>query len=105
MSRASGLIAVAAAGLTAAGVARLAYAAANRRPPGGARIWSRTNHRGEAVTLLEGPAVAAGAIAGALAQACLGPARPAAAISLLARLTSSASCSSVRPSRSGTRSH
>src|SRR6266571_4020935 len=61
------LIAVAAAGATAAGAARLAYSAANRRPPGGPKMWSRTNHRGEPVTLLEGPAVAAGAIAGALA--------------------------------------
>src|SRR6266568_6159121 len=60
------LIAVAAAGATAAGAARLAYSAANRRPPGGPKMWSRTNHRGEPVTLL-GPAVAAGAIAGALA--------------------------------------
>src|SRR5262249_10113943 len=40
----------------------------NRRPPGGPKAWSRTNHRGEPVTLLEGPAVAAGAIAGVLAQ-------------------------------------
>ena len=71
MSRARGLIAVAAAGVTAAGAARLAYAAAKQRPPGGTRTWSRTNHRGEPVTLLEGPAVAAGAIVGALAQAGL----------------------------------
>ena len=84
MSRARGLIAAAVAGVTAAGAARLAYAAANRRPPGGTKTWSRTNHRGEPVTLLEGPAVAAGAIAGALAQAGLrsvtgssGPAGPA----------------------------
>jgi hypothetical protein len=60
-----------AAGATAAGVAKLAYSAMNRRPPGGAKTWSRTNHRGEPVTLLEGPAVAAGAIAGVLAQAVL----------------------------------
>jgi hypothetical protein len=46
----------------------------NRRPPGGPKAWSRTNHRGEPVTLLEGPAVAAGAIAGVLAQAALAPA-------------------------------
>ena len=39
--------------------------ASARRP----KTWSRTNHRGEPVTLLEGPAVAAGAIAGVLAQA------------------------------------
>jgi len=62
------LIAAAAAGATAAGAARLAYSAVNRRPPGGPKTWSRTNHRGEPVTLLEGPAVAAGAIAGVLAQ-------------------------------------
>ena len=56
------------AGACAAGAARLAYSAMNRRPPGGPKAWSRTNHRGEPVTLLEGPAVAAGAIAGVLAQ-------------------------------------
>jgi len=59
------------AGACAAGAARLAYSAMNRRPPGGPKAWSRTNHRGEPVTLLEGPAVAAGAIAGVLAQAGL----------------------------------
>ncbi len=53
-------------GAAAAGTARLAYAALSRRPPGGAKTWSRTNHRGEPLTLLEGPAVAAGAIAGVL---------------------------------------
>jgi hypothetical protein len=58
----------AAAGAGAAGAARLAYSVLNRRPPGGEKAWSRTNHRGEPVTLLEGPAVAAGAIAGALTQ-------------------------------------
>jgi UDP-GlcNAc:undecaprenyl-phosphate/decaprenyl-phosphate GlcNAc-1-phosphate transferase len=61
----------AAAGACAAGAARLAYSAMNRRPPGGPKAWSRTNHRGEPVTLLEGPAVAAGALAGVLAQAGL----------------------------------
>ena len=72
MSRTSlRLITAAAAGATAAGAARLAYSAVNRRPPGGEKVWSRTNHRGEPVTLLEGPAVAAGAIAGVLAQAAL----------------------------------
>ena len=45
----------------------------SRRPPGGPKAWSRTNHRGEPVTLLEGPAVAAGALAGVLAQAGLVP--------------------------------
>ena len=58
-----------AAGACAAGASRLAYSAMSRRPPGGPKAWSRTNHRGEPVTLLEGPAVAAGALAGVLAQA------------------------------------
>jgi len=62
------------AGATAAGAARLAYAAAGRRPPGGPKAWARTNHRGEPVTLLEGPAVAAGAIGGVLTECLL--ARP-----------------------------
>ncbi len=62
------LIAAAAAGVTAAGAARLAYSAMNRHPPGGQKAWARTNHRGEPVTLLEGPAVAAGAIAGVVAR-------------------------------------
>jgi UDP-GlcNAc:undecaprenyl-phosphate/decaprenyl-phosphate GlcNAc-1-phosphate transferase len=53
--------ALAAAG--AAGAARVAYAALKRYPPGGEKTWQRTNHRGEPVTLLEGPAVALGAIA------------------------------------------
>jgi UDP-GlcNAc:undecaprenyl-phosphate/decaprenyl-phosphate GlcNAc-1-phosphate transferase len=65
---AAGLTAGLTAGLAAGWAARLAYAALNRRPPGGPKAWSRTNHRGEPVTLLEGPAVAAGAIAGALVQ-------------------------------------
>jgi hypothetical protein len=68
------LIAAAAAGATAAGAARLAYSAMNRRPPGGPKAWARTNHRGEPVTLLEGPAVAAGAIAGVLAWRLTGSA-------------------------------
>jgi UDP-N-acetylmuramyl pentapeptide phosphotransferase/UDP-N-acetylglucosamine-1-phosphate transferase len=38
-------------------------------PPGGARLWERTNHRGEPVSLLGGPAVAAGVLAGALVGA------------------------------------
>ncbi|HEY6296319.1 MAG TPA: hypothetical protein VIX15_11695 [Streptosporangiaceae bacterium] len=57
--------------LTAAGAAQLAYSVLNRYPPGGPKAWSRTNHRGEPVTLLEGPAVAVGAIAGVLTQAGL----------------------------------
>ncbi len=51
------------AGGLAAATARLAYAALNRRPPAGQQTWARTNHRGEPVTLLEGPAVVAAAVA------------------------------------------
>ncbi|WP_433337959.1 hypothetical protein [Spirillospora sp. CA-294931] len=51
--------------------ARAAYQALTRRPPGlhgqtGEEVWGRTNHRGESVTLLEGPAFVAGAAAGGL---------------------------------------
>jgi len=51
----------------AAATARLSFAALKTRPPGGPAAWNRTNHRGENVTLLEGPAAAVGGIAGALA--------------------------------------
>jgi UDP-N-acetylmuramyl pentapeptide phosphotransferase/UDP-N-acetylglucosamine-1-phosphate transferase len=40
-----------------------------RTPPGGAERWVRTNHQGEPVSLLEGPAVAAGLVLGTLAAA------------------------------------
>ena len=56
--------------LTAAVVAATATAVARGgldwQPPGGAATWTRTNHRGEPVSLLEGPAVTAGVLAGAL---------------------------------------
>ena len=71
MSRSSAgrrLLAAGGAVTAAAGAARLAYSVLNRHAPGGTKTWSRTNHRGEPVTLLEGPAVALGAIAGVLAE-------------------------------------
>jgi hypothetical protein len=55
--------------LTSSAVARLTYSVLGRRPPAGKHAWTRTNHRGEPITLLEGPAVAAGGIAGALLAA------------------------------------
>ncbi len=69
--------------LVAAGAARAAYALLTARPPGGDETWTRTNHRGEPLTLLEGPAVAAGVVAGA-AIAPGTPARARAAAALAA---------------------
>jgi len=70
------------AGGVAAGAARTAYTALRRYPPGGSATWSRTNHRGEPVTLLEGPAAAAGAITAALAAPGPGSIRARAALAL-----------------------
>jgi hypothetical protein len=52
--------------LTGAAAASAAYAGLRQRPPGGTGLWARTNHRGEPVTLLEGPAAAVGAAAAVL---------------------------------------
>jgi UDP-N-acetylmuramyl pentapeptide phosphotransferase/UDP-N-acetylglucosamine-1-phosphate transferase len=55
--------------VTAAGsaaVVRLVRRTLDAAPPGGRDTWVRTNHRGEPVTLLEGPAVAAGLVVGTL---------------------------------------
>ena len=38
-------------------------AALSRRPPGGGNLWTRTNHRGEPVTLVEGPALTVASVA------------------------------------------
>ncbi|MGN6794405.1 MAG: hypothetical protein ACTHJW_18625 [Streptosporangiaceae bacterium] len=53
--------------LMAASGTRATYAALTAAQPGGEKKWTRTNHRGEAVTLLEGPAVTIGAVGAALA--------------------------------------
>jgi UDP-GlcNAc:undecaprenyl-phosphate/decaprenyl-phosphate GlcNAc-1-phosphate transferase len=50
--------------LAGACAARCAYALLRRYPPAGEKTWGRTNHRGELVTLLEGPALSLGAVAG-----------------------------------------
>jgi UDP-N-acetylmuramyl pentapeptide phosphotransferase/UDP-N-acetylglucosamine-1-phosphate transferase len=69
MGRRGSFIAAGATTAAAAGLARIAYAKLKERPPGGTQNWTRTNHRGEPVTLLEGPAVAIGATV----AASLGP--------------------------------
>jgi UDP-GlcNAc:undecaprenyl-phosphate/decaprenyl-phosphate GlcNAc-1-phosphate transferase len=55
----AGTVATGAAGAAAA---RAVYRTLRQHPPAGEKTWTRTNHRGELVTLLEGPAVAVGAI-------------------------------------------
>ncbi len=74
-----GVAALAAAG---AGAAWGAYRLMRRRPPGGEQLWARKNHRGEPVTLLQGPAVTLAAGAAALAPGV--PARLRAASALAA---------------------
>ena len=54
------------AGLAAAVIENRVRAGLEEAPPGGPAAWLRTNHRGEAVSLLEGPAVAAGMLGGFL---------------------------------------
>ncbi len=58
----------------AAGAARGAYALLQARPPGGPAAWTRTNHRGEPVTLLEEQARCRRCRAGGRAHP--GPPRP-----------------------------
>jgi UDP-N-acetylmuramyl pentapeptide phosphotransferase/UDP-N-acetylglucosamine-1-phosphate transferase len=67
--------------VAAAGAARAAYWMLGRQlgqkpSPGGSKTWTRTNHRGEPVTLLEGPAIAAGAVGAALAASAAGAIGP-----------------------------
>ena len=55
--------------------------------PGGQARWTRTNHRGEPVSLLEGPAVAAGLLAGAVTGSGGGRAGAAVALATAAGAT------------------
>jgi UDP-N-acetylmuramyl pentapeptide phosphotransferase/UDP-N-acetylglucosamine-1-phosphate transferase len=55
------------AAAVAAGVCWAARRGLDRVVPAGDPRWTRTNHRGEPISLLEGPAVAGGLLAGALA--------------------------------------
>jgi UDP-GlcNAc:undecaprenyl-phosphate/decaprenyl-phosphate GlcNAc-1-phosphate transferase len=65
--RGGGASAAAVSAAVAAGATAAAWRVLRSAPPGGAAVWQRTNHRGEPITLLEGPAFAAGALAGVLA--------------------------------------
>jgi hypothetical protein len=81
MSRRGSVLAGIGTAALSAAAARGGYAALTRRPPGGRVLWGRTNHRGERVTLVEGPAaaVAAAAIA-AVTPGLAGRARAALAV-------------------------
>ncbi len=94
MSRLRPLRVVAVAGVAAAG----AYRAGALLPPAWRAPWQRTNHTGEAVTLLEGPAFVLGATA---AAALAGPApalagAAAGALGALDDLTGDASSKGLR---------
>ncbi len=56
------------AGGVATAVSAATRAVGREGPAQGAPRWTRTNHRGAPISLLEGPAVAAGVIAGSAAQ-------------------------------------
>lgn len=66
MSAARGLLRRAVSAGVSAAVTRELRRRLDKAPPGGASAWTRTNHAGESVTLLEGPAVVGGVVAGTL---------------------------------------
>lgn len=57
------------AGALAATTTSVVRGALDWQPPGGPARWTRRNHAGEPVSLLEGPAVTVGVLAGALSAA------------------------------------
>ncbi|WP_448629599.1 hypothetical protein [Cellulomonas soli] len=62
------------AGLVAGTTTAVVRGLLDGQAPGGTARWTRTNHRGEPVSMLEGPAVAAGLLAGAVVGAPSAPA-------------------------------
>ncbi len=75
-----GLLAAAAASAGAEVVRRSLRA----RPPGGAPRWTRTNHRGEPISLTAGPAAATGLLLGAISGGASGRIRLAAGLATTA---------------------
>jgi UDP-GlcNAc:undecaprenyl-phosphate/decaprenyl-phosphate GlcNAc-1-phosphate transferase len=65
--------------------ARGAYAGLRRWPPTGEKTWTRSNHRGEPVTLLEGPAVAVGAVTAQVMGQVIAAAVPASPLATVTR--------------------
>jgi hypothetical protein len=65
-SRGASLVASLALCAACAAAAATALRALRARPPGGRERWTRLNHAGREVTLLEGPAYVAGALPGAV---------------------------------------
>lgn len=60
MSRVGSAVKATFAAIVAAGAAQVAFGWLQAHPPGGKQRWDRPNHAGHSVTLLEGPAMAAG---------------------------------------------
>lgn len=71
------------AAVTAAAATAAARGGLDWQPPGGAATWTRTNHRGEPVSLLEGPAVTVGVLAGVFVGSSGGRARAATAAAVV----------------------
>lgn len=71
------------AGVIAALSARTSALGLRRWPPGGAARWDRSNHRGEPVTLLEGPSLALAGVATLLLPVAPARLRAAGAVAVL----------------------
>jgi len=78
-----GLLRRALTGFAAAATTSVVRGALDWQPPGGPARWTRRNHAGEPVSLLEGPAVTVGVLTGALSGATTARGRLAAAVAVL----------------------